>query len=116
MKKISKSDIQRRDKIASDLKDTREKLEHELAALEDLYRAYNDAKQEAKSYCDDIASQIEEYIGEKSEAWQGGENGQRWESWKEVYEGFDIELETKVPEFDEVDVAELLEQLPEEPE
>lgn len=116
MKKISKSDIQRRDKIASELKDAREKLESELAALAEVYKEYNDAKAEAKSYCDDIASQIEEYIGEKSEAWQEGENGQRWASWKETYEGFDIQLETEVPEFDEEDVAESLEQLPEEPE
>lgn len=116
MKKISKLDLQRRNKIAEELKDAREKLEASLAGLEEIYKVYNDAKQEAKAYCDDIAAQIEQYIGEKSEAWQEGENGQRWQSWMETYNGFDIELETEVPEFDEEDYAETLEQMPEEPE
>jgi hypothetical protein len=64
--------------------------------------AYNEAVADANAWLGEIASEIDDYISERSEKWQDSERGQAYRAWHEV---FTAELEDV--ELDEPDVLEL---------
>lgn len=80
---------------------------------------YNEAISEANEWQSGIATEIQDYIDEKSEKWQEGEKGQAYASWKEQYEEELETVELEKPDevtFDNDNPSELLDQKPDEPE
>lgn len=132
MTKLSKAQLVDWDAHQQKLTDCRDTLESGLgkfnAAIQGLWEehvtpaleAYNEALADASEFTGGIASDIQDYIGERSEAWQNGERGQAFTSWAEEWENItldDVSLEPPA-ELDLSDVndhAEDLGQLSEEP-
>src|SRR5215510_638055 len=91
-----------------------------------MIESYNGTIADANGWRQDVVNSISEYIENKSEKWQESENGQRYAAWRDEFDhefsSFDQDRpeELSLDEPDEItlewldDVAELLEQLPEE--
>lgn len=156
MKKLTKQEIVDRDAICSKLRDAREQVDTALTefntkrgeaytALAAAVEAFNDTQTEewdkvsqaiadynevvteADQWKTDVASQIDEYMSERSEKWQEGDRAQAYTDWKSAFEDASIE-EMSVEEPDQIeieepqelsvedleDAADQLEQMPEE--
>lgn len=126
--KLDKQEIGRRDQIVTDLTEGRDKLEDALAVYNDevtklrqpldaAVLAYNEAVESARGFAEDIATQADGEIDDKSDRWREGENGQAATAWKDEWEGALFEeVSVEYPEdivVDGVDHAETLDQLPE---
>jgi hypothetical protein len=126
--KLDKQEIARRDKIFGELTEGRSALEDAVsvynAALEELkapvlaaVEKYNEAVEEARGFAEDIASQADGEIDDKSEKWQEGERGQAASAWKDEWENASFDpYEIEFPEelaFEQPDHPETLENLPE---
>jgi len=88
-------------------------------ALEEKVDVYNEALALARQFCEDIASQAEEDIGEKTDRWRESEDGDNAEAFKEAYSEWagsssDVEFEYAEP-IDETDPLESLAPLDELP-
>jgi hypothetical protein len=158
MTKLTKQHIADRDAIAQKLRDEREVLEKAIetfntlrdekynlmaSAIAEYNRAldeaftpvgeamdkYNATVSDANGWKEQIVSEIDEYISNKSDKWQESDKGNAVECWKESFQSQDVEeveLELGEPceipeelgtlEVDIEDGAEFLEQLPESPE
>lgn len=92
--------------------------------VEAAQQSYNEVISEANSLRQEIAGEIEEYMGERSEKWQESEKAAQYETWKERFSEDWDEIDLTKPdglEFDEpekldLDIenhAELTGQLPE---
>jgi hypothetical protein len=124
MKKLSKQDIARRDAIIKKLADASSRLaaEHEaLSAAVDKFNeridAYNEQLEEARGFAEDMVSEIDSYMSDRSERWQDGDTGQAYSDWKSEWENVALdELEhVEVPELPSTDHGDALDQAPEEP-
>lgn len=124
MKKLSRQNIAQRDAIIKKLADAAGALEEEQEALTEALDAfnakidaYNEALEEAREFTQDMASEIDSYMSERSERWLDGDAGQAYEEWKSEWENVELEdLEhIETPDFPEPDHIETLEQAPEEP-
>ena len=96
-----------------------------FSELEEAAKEFDEKLQGARDWRDQMTSDLDEYIGERSDKWQESDKGQEVTSWREA---FDIDLETitfEAPDYVEVaepddlevemeDQADALEQIPEE--
>ena len=100
--KLSKEERERREEIASKLREQAEKVAGAVSAMNDAMtaareiveaevEAYNAIVSEAEEFAQDVASQADEAISEKSEKWQEGERGQAAEQWKGEWEGLQFD-------------------------
>lgn len=127
MKKISKAESELRDEIVRKLNDAflgMERAVDELnqaigehwSAVEDAQSVYNEALNEAQEWRDNIVTQIDEYVDERSDKWREGEKAEAYESWKSEYEAIDFsEAQLSAPDELSLDVenpAEAIEGLP----
>lgn len=128
--KMDKRDKKRRDEIVIKLREARAKLEDEVAAFnEDIENSkeksqtaladYNELLEEARGLIQDISSQAEADMGNKSEKWQDGTKGKAVLDWLEALQDPDLgDIDIDFPEpinLDIEDHAEMMENLPEEP-
>lgn len=101
MKKLSKTDLQAREEVTKKLGEAHSLLTSAVeeyndavaeawAKVEDCQNGYNEALHAASEWCEGIASQIEDYVNDKSEKWQEGEKAEAYENWKGEYEGIDF--------------------------
>jgi hypothetical protein len=130
--KLTKAQIKARDMISGKLSNLRDELTEALEkyneAVADLFSneetglkvaidAYNEELKNARTWAEEIASDIEGYYDERSDAWKDGDKGQAVEAWKSTFEDFSVEdVEFEDPEaleIDTEDVMELIDQLPE---
>lgn len=130
MTKFNKTQITERDALASIARDRRDNLEKAIDALNDAIKdtlwpaietakdEYNEAIQNINAWMEDRASEVSEYIDNKSEKWQEGDKGQQVTSWRDsMQESFEM-FEQDMPEFldwmsDVEDASEKLEGFPE---
>lgn len=130
--KLTRAEEYRLELLRDKLADARLTLEAvfnaQSAIIEDAYAAinaalapYNEIVEEARGFVEDIASEREGEWDDKSERWQESDRGEAARDWFEQWQSAaecDIEtiddLEPVLPEFDPVDVSELLENLPTE--
>lgn len=124
MKRISKDDSARINeciaRLETELGGLAEKHAIMASAIEDynaVIDAYNGVLEEARGIANDIASEIDAYISERSDKWQEGDTGQAYGAWKDAWEGLDLTdldvvEESDLPEPDHVDE---LNNLPSEP-
>ena len=130
MKTLTEPDIARRNALCVQVQSAREDLDVAItaynAAVEDAFvhvqaaaDVYNSLIEEAKEWAENIASQIEDYIQERSAQWQDGEQGQAYDAWRLEYEGVFLDpadIEAPDPlDWDGEDAASILEGLPEDP-
>lgn len=129
MKKLSKDDLKAREEAVGKLKTTFEELTEavsryndvmatEWATVEEAQNAYNEALHAAQEWSEGIATQIEDFINDKSDKWKEGEKGDAYENWKGTFEAIDF-TESELSQPDELSVevenpCEEIEGLPEE--
>lgn len=126
--RLSKQEMKQRDEHIEILRkaklDVETAVEKYIEAMEEprdtLRKAiedYNEAIVAAKGFAEDIASQADSDISDKSDKWQEGERGQAASDWKGEWENIDLdEITFEYPEEIEppdMDHAESLENLPE---
>ena len=113
MKRLSKADIKARETHAVAIAELAGRVSGAVDDANVLIEELNELVDAATQWTQDIQSQIQEYMEERSEAWTEGERGQAYEEWVVAYE---LELESvESLEFEGPDVDEF-EALPEEPE
>lgn len=127
---LSKQEIKQRDEIITKLVDARETLDAKMDAanafiksasdaIESAVSAYNKCLSATQEFIQDIVSQADNDIGEKSEKWQEGDRGQAADAWKTEWESSVDEISDVVCDvpaeitLDIPDHAELLQNLPE---
>ena len=123
MHKFSKADIERISELRSKLREAAdeivtayEPLNSEVAHINTLLEAYNELLTEANGVIEDIASEVQSEIDDKSEKWQEGDRGQAIIDWQSDLENFEFEA---LEMLDDIEVPELdhdgqLENLPEQ--
>ena len=128
MNKLTKSHLQDRDKHRDALDSAYDKLEEAVqayndalnekwASVKEALEEYNQAVEDTNSWAADIVSEMDDYMGNKSDTWLEGEKGQAYEEWKQAWEkeldlaDIDEPEELEMPER----VSPVLEERPEEP-
>jgi len=123
MHKFSKADIERISELRSKLREAADEivtaygpLNSEVANINTLLEAYNQLLTEANGVIEDIASEVQSEIDDKSEKWQEGDRGQAIIDWQSDLENFEFEA---LEMLDDIEVPELdhdgqLENLPEQ--
>ena len=102
MNKLSKDQLADRDVRLATLEETCEALvgavdeynkaiEEAFAKLEPLVKAYNVAVSDAQEFAQEVASDIDDYIRDKSEKWQEGERGQAYIAWRDAWQQWSLE-------------------------
>jgi CHASE3 domain sensor protein len=91
-------------------------------AMQPAINAYEEAREAAAEWVEDIASQYNDLIADRSEKWQESEAGTLAAAWAEEWQNCQLEpleLRFPEPELDDItsieeDHVEMLEQLPDE--
>lgn len=99
MKKLSRSDLARRDGYIESLRDLAGKIEDEIRELQEnaltklntLVDEYNETLAEAGGFVEDLSSQMEDYYADRSEKWQEGDAGSAYSEWKDAFGQFDAD-------------------------
>ena len=129
MKKLDKAHMATRDELVKRLNDCFSVLDNTIEAfnakvadewnqVEEAQVEYNQVLSELADWRDQIVSEIDEYVSERSEKWQEGEKASAYESWKSEFENLDFsECQLSAPDEVTLDVenpADAIEGLPEE--
>jgi hypothetical protein len=59
-----------------------------------------------ESWRDDVVSEIETYIDDKSEKWLEGETGEKYQTWKAQFDDIPFEDVQEIEEIEEISSAE----------
>jgi hypothetical protein len=116
MKKINKDQIKRRDELQGKLQSLmadletaceayNEALREKWGAIDDALGAYNEAIGEVNEWQQEIASDIQSYMDDRSEKWLESDKAQEYESWREEFEDEIEEVTLEQPE--ELDTSDL---------
>lgn len=129
MKRISKDDSKRKAEIVERLTVAENKFETAIQAfngivngawvdLEAAQTEYSETVQEANSFREDIASEIESYIDERSDKWREGDAAGSYETWRdqwqEEFEEISLDAPDEIAMELEASAADLLRDLEEE--
>jgi len=129
MKMLNKAQMQRKCEIATALAKVEEDIRdetnrfnaqifHLFSFIEGLKERRNELVGEANAFCEEIQQGQENYISERSDSWQDGENGQTYKAWAEEWSLTVDEIDIACPEPIEepdMDAAEALRDLPDHP-
>lgn len=124
MKSLSKHDTARVSELTEKLNAEFAKLQNEhnvlseaVAKYNSVIEAFNETIQEARGFAEDIVSEIDAYMSDRSEKWLEGERGEAYEAWKSEWENVSLEDLEPVEEPAEPDYdCDVLDGLPLEPE
>ena len=129
MTKLTKEQIKRREELAETIRKHKDTLNEAIDSFNGAIQTawaevnyalgdYNTAVNEANDFQQEIASEIDNFISDKSEKWQEGERGEAYTAWKEIWEEeletFDLDQPDGLDELDE-DVADALDERAEAP-
>lgn len=129
MKKLSKEEISRKSQLIEDLATTAHEIQESITSfnvvlqalfepIEELTGRYNELVCNAREFLESVHEQQEAYMEDKSEAWREGDAGQAYEEWADAWSLNPEEVEVCPPETMEeptLEVADLLEELPDQP-
>lgn len=108
MKSLSKEDSQRQDDLVRQLNEhaatIREQIDAVQAAIAELNGAiaeYNGIVDDAVEFRDEIVAKMDDYMDERSEGWQTSESGEAYSSWKDDWEGLEL---NRVDTIDDIEV------------
>lgn len=98
MKSVDKQDQEKMEAIASALSDQHDAIAVKVGEINDLISdlngmvgAYNQHITEANELASEIATQIENYMDEKSDKWREGEAAERYESWLSDWQNVEVD-------------------------
>jgi hypothetical protein len=124
MRSLSKSERARVAELAAAIRAAHAALQDEcsvanlaIAAVNERVASYNEAVETARAFAEDIGSEIEAYMDERSEKWAESDAAQSYASWRDAWSGFTVD---ELEDFDELAApdevtADELEGLPEAP-
>ena len=92
MQKFTKHDTNRRDRIMALLNKQHAELATAALAYNALVDTYNETMEEARGFVTDCVSSIEEYMNNRSDAWNESDRAEEMESWKSEFEDAENEL------------------------
>ena len=110
MKSIGKAHLKSRDEHIETLESARGQLDEAITeynkitqdafdALESKVQALTDAVSDAKTFTEEVSSDIQSYMDERSDKWHEGEKGQQFDEWRTQWEQFEFgEVELERPE------------------
>jgi DNA repair exonuclease SbcCD ATPase subunit len=110
MKALSKEQIRQRDEIVAQLDERRKNIEAAIEAAnekideirEDLVAVrdkYNEEVTKLATLRDEIVTDIENYVEEKSEKWQDSEAGSSYATWRDRFSDTDLDgIDIEMPE------------------
>lgn len=124
MKKFSKADEARRVGIRDRMREAIQDVNSTASKINDLIHeanekigVVNEVFEEARGFREDMVSEIDSYMEDRSEKWQDGDKGQQYQAWKDALEEFspeDIEPFEEIEEFTD-EQADELDNLPSSP-
>ena len=129
MKKLNKTHEKELEEHRSAVEKAREELEAAIGKMNDAIteasddvlaavEKLNEAISDADNWRQEIAGEMQTYYDERTEQWQMGDAGAQYADWKDAWEQEFEQIERKLSELLEVpdkNIAEEIEQLPEEP-
>lgn len=75
------------------IEDYNDALQTTLDSLAEPLSDYNGALNDLREFAQEIASDIQSYVDERSDRWQEGERGEAYRSWQGEWESYDYDLE-----------------------
>ena len=106
MRTVPRKDQQEAAKLAQRARDIIEQMNAEIDAfntrMEHFTELFDAAKAEAYAIADEQTTNAEAYYDERSEAWQEGDAGQAYASWKDDLEALRDEIDGEGVEVDPV--------------
>jgi peptidoglycan hydrolase CwlO-like protein len=129
MNKLSKDQEKQRDALIESLRAQQSKLEDAVSQFNQTMTAawvkveaaieeYNGIAADAEAFREDVASEQESYMEEKTERWQEGKRGQAYQEWRDAWSERLEPIEIDEPEelsAPELDHADKLEAMPSDP-
>lgn len=114
MRKLTKDDLKERDRLADELDRVHSQLEAAVtefnSKMDEIYQplqkaveAYNEVREEVNDFASGIATDIQSYIDDRSEAWHDSDAAQVMDDWKTVWDEEIDELEIDKPDEVELD-------------
>lgn len=119
MKQLTNEQALKKEKLLNEVTDAESALNSEIddfnseverlftAAVEPKRKALNQKIAELKEFCDQVAGEASDHFNEQDEDWQDGDEGSKYNQWKEGFEAAtdiaDIEIE-KPDEIENVEV------------
>lgn len=102
MKRLSKQELQQRDDFVEELEAARNilcdavdeyntKIAELWTPVSEALEKYNGIAADAQNWRDEIVSQMDDYLSERSEKWLEGNTGQAYQEWKDSWESLSIE-------------------------
>lgn len=122
MNKLSKTQIEEKDSHATSLSEKRtalaaavdafnERMAEEWANVEASLVSYNDAVEAAEGWRGEIESEQSDYFDNRTEAWQEGDKGQAYTSWKDLWAEAWEPVELSKPDDLDLDADDLAEKI-----
>jgi uncharacterized protein YukE len=124
MKHLSKEQNDQRTALVNDLRTTEEEMVEAhgsvvsaVEALNALVAKYNEKLSEAETWRDGITSDMEAYVDERSDKWQEGDAGSEYSEWMDTFADLSFEAmeEVTAPDLPEFELAQQIEDLPDQP-
>jgi uncharacterized coiled-coil DUF342 family protein len=124
MKRLSKEQNEQRAALAGALADIAEEIVeahglvvHQVEALNVLIIKYNEAVSEAETWREEITNTMGEYVEGRSDNWQESEAGSEYSEWMDTYADLSFEAmeEVTAPDLPEFELAQQIEDLPDQP-
>lgn len=109
MKKLTKEQVLNKAALIEALANVRADLEQAVTEFnEQILARFNDdvqgeldklnaVLQRIKTFAEEVANDIDDYVNERSEKWQEGDQGQKYEAWKDAWRDFDADEVTLHP-------------------
>lgn len=68
-------------------------------AVQDAINAYNETLAELRGIYEELHADADAYYSERSERWQGGDNGRQYDQWKDTLNDVDLDdISIELPE------------------
>lgn len=119
MKRLDKDDTQRKAALADELDAAYTALDAAIAdynlavatkwiPVQSAIDNFNEVTERAQGFRDDVARQIEDYMGERTEKWLEGERGQAYEEWRSAWDSAQLgTIELVQPDDIDLDIFEI---------
>ena len=91
MKKLSKEHKATHLRLVKEIGCEMDKVMELASQLSVAIDTYNEKVEQANEWAQEVASELRQYYDDRSEAWQDGDNGSRFDEWVNAFEDFVID-------------------------
>jgi uncharacterized coiled-coil DUF342 family protein len=113
MKKISKQQSEEKDTLVASLRDTESNINQMIEEANEIIQKINEEKaklqsvmSEVESWRDEVTTEIESYMEDRSEKWQESEAAERYNEWKTQFDDIPLEYSGEIELIEEISVGE----------